>query len=214
MDRKLENKLIAAAARGDRPAAEALIKAHQGPLYSYILRMSGRPELAEDVVQEAFVRVLANLDRFDTRYRFSTWLFTIARRVFLNILDKKQAKNGYDETHERATDTPLPGIAGKGAPNAPDSPAVVSDSQSVVKDALQSALLTLPSVQREVVILFHQSDWPIWLVAEHLQLPVGTVKSHLHRGRERLRVALARMMDERRASRPAMEIWPIAEVRA
>lgn len=211
MDRKVENKLIAAAAKGDRSAAEALIKAHQGPLFSYILRLGGKADLAEDVVQEAFVRVLSNLDRFDTKYRFSTWLFTIAKRVYLNILDKKQAKGGYDEVGPRAT-TPRGGAIG--TPQAPDAPATTSDSQSVAKDALQSALMALPSVQREVVILFHQSDWPIWLVAEHLQLPVGTVKSHLHRGRERLRQALAQMMSERRASRPTMEIWPIAEVRA
>ena len=76
------------AAAGDRRAMEALIRAHQDALYAFILRMSGRPEVAEDIVQEAFVRVLKNLGRFDNRFRFSTWLFTIAKRLYMNSMQK------------------------------------------------------------------------------------------------------------------------------
>ena len=50
--------------------------------------------------------------------------------------------------------------------------------------------MTLPEDQREVIVLFHQHEWPIWLIAEHLRIPEGTVKSHLHRGRIRLREAI------------------------
>ena len=71
--RSLETKLIAQAKQGDGHAIAELIRAHQDALYAFILRMSHRPEIAEDIVQEAFVRVLKNLDRFDTRFRFSTW---------------------------------------------------------------------------------------------------------------------------------------------
>ena len=80
MAKEREHELIYDAKRGDVDAIQALIRAHQDALYAFILRMSGQPYLAEDIVQEAFVRVLGNLDRFDTRYRFSTWLFTIAKR--------------------------------------------------------------------------------------------------------------------------------------
>src|SRR5438067_254871 len=62
LDQKREQKLIRQAAAGDREAAGDLIKLHQTSVYAYILRMSGRPEVAEDIVQEAFVRVLTNLD--------------------------------------------------------------------------------------------------------------------------------------------------------
>src|SRR5688572_30386850 len=65
MKRVDEEKLISRACRGDKAAAEMLIRGHQASLYGYMLRMTGRPDLAEDVVQEAFVRVLSNLDRFD-----------------------------------------------------------------------------------------------------------------------------------------------------
>ncbi len=177
MLRSEERSLIERAAKGDKDAAAAMIRHHQQPLYAYMLRMSGRPDVAEDIVQEAFVRVLTNLDRFDFRYRFSTWLFTIARRLYLNAIAK----------HRPAYDTDMVG-GWKSAAGAPGAPVEADEQQDVLKDTLQAALLTLPDEQREVVILFHQHDWPIALIAQHLDMPEGTVKSHLHRGRKRLRV--------------------------
>ena len=88
MNRREEHVLVRKAAEGDRRAIEALIRAHQDSLYAFILRMSGRPETAEDIVQEAFVRVLRNLHRFDDRFRFSTWLFTIGKRLYMNAAQK------------------------------------------------------------------------------------------------------------------------------
>ncbi|HIB69134.1 MAG TPA: sigma-70 family RNA polymerase sigma factor, partial [Phycisphaerales bacterium] len=90
MDRNEERALIERAIAGERIAAGDLIRAHQRSVYAYILRMSGRPDVAEDIVQEAFVRVLGNLHRFDFRFRFSTWLFTIARRLYMNAMAKNR----------------------------------------------------------------------------------------------------------------------------
>lgn len=179
MTRTQEIKLIRRAAGGDRDAAGALIKGHQASLYAYLLRLSGRPEMAEDVVQEAFVRVLGNLDRFDSRFRFSTWLFTIARRVYFNICEKKKPAPESEIIGEWA-----------GCARAEGRSYEHDEVQSIYRDSLQTALMTLPVDQREVLVLFHQHEWPIWLIAEHLQIPEGTVKSHLHRGRVRLRDAL------------------------
>lgn len=179
MNRSEEQALIFAAAAGDRSAAGELVKAHQRSLYGYMLRMSGRNDVAEDVVQEAFVRVLTNLGRFDTRYRFSTWLFTIARRLYLNICEKRKplSVGEYNGSWESAGDRPEDGAAR-------------SETNVAAKDELQRALMALSLEQREALILFHQSAWPIWLIAEHLSMPEGTVKSHLHRGRRRLREIL------------------------
>src|ERR1043165_4415136 len=90
MKRVDEEKLILRATRGDRAAAEVLIRGHQQSLYSYMLRMTGQADVAEDVVQEAFVRVLSNLDRFDPRFRFSTWVFTIAKRLYVNMCQRQK----------------------------------------------------------------------------------------------------------------------------
>lgn len=181
MERNAEQNLISRAASGDRSAAEILVREHQGGLYSYILRLSGRADIAEDVVQEAFIRALTHLDRFDSRFRFTTWLFTIARRVFLNICDRKSARTGMscEEWDSRS------------GPDAErHSSEVEQGDGNQVRDALQAALMELPQEQREVVVLFHQQGWPIAVVAEHMEMPEGTVKSHLHRGRHRLREIL------------------------
>ncbi len=175
-----EHRLIGRAAAGDRAAAESLIRCHQASLFGYLLRMSGRPDVAEDVVQEAFVRVLKNLDRFDDRYRFSTWLFTIARRLYLNQREKLHP----------AYDSDAVGLAA-GRESRPEALAAEAEAGVQARGALESALLEVSLDQREVLVLFHQHDWPIWLIARHLGMPQGTVKSHLHRGRRRLREILS-----------------------
>ncbi len=192
MTRREEQRLIERAAAGDRSAAEACIKAHQASLYAYLLRLSGRPEVAEDIVQEAFVRVLTNLSRFDPRFRFSTWLFTIAKRLYMNACER--LKPAYDTD---AVD------AARANGHAPDRPAIAAEQAGNTHDALQRALAVLPHDQREIVILFHMLDWSVATIAQHMDMPVGTVKSHLHRGRRRMREALER---NERVARTMQEI--------
>jgi RNA polymerase sigma-70 factor (ECF subfamily) len=179
VNRGEEQVLVKRAAAGDRAAAEGLIRAHQQSLFAYLVRMSGRPEVAEDIVQEAFVRVLQHLDRFDPKFRFSTWLFTIARRLLVN--QAQRCKPAYD------TD----GVGRRESRwDSPETSASAGEASQGARAAIQRALLELNETQREVVILFHQLDWPIWLIAQHMGMPEGTVKSHLHRGRRRMKEVL------------------------
>ncbi len=180
MTRSVENALIRKACRGDGGAVETLIRAHQNALYAFMLRMSGRPETAEDVVQEAFVRVLKNLDRFDPRFRFSTWLFTIAKRLYMNQV-QKHSPSFESEIVE----------CWQGSSDEPEAPIVHAEVLSNAREAIDEALLTLNPQQREIVLLFHQQNWPISDIAEHLNMPEGTIKSHLHRARKRMRNAIA-----------------------
>ena len=179
MPRTEEREIIRRAAAGDRSAAEACIRAHQQSLFAYMLRMSGRPDVAEDIVQEAFVRVLTNLDRFDDRYRFSTWLFTIAKRLYVNACQK----------HKPIFDSDIVG-AWQGAGCESDWSPTRDEIQHNARSALDECLQLLPERQREIIILFHQQDWRIAVIARHLDMPEGTVKSHLHRGRRKLRLLL------------------------
>lgn len=179
MDRGEEQRLIRLAASGNRAAIEALVRSHQASLYAFVVRMTGRPEVAEDVVQESFVRVITNIQRFDTRFRFSTWLFTIARRLYLNIAQKSSP--GFDtDAVERRMDrenSPADGLADR-------------ESSRQRGEVLQRALAVLSPEQREVVLLFHQHEWPIKAIVDHMHIPEGTVKSHLHRARRALRDAI------------------------
>jgi RNA polymerase sigma-70 factor (ECF subfamily) len=179
MDRGEEQQLIRKAAQGSKAAIESLVRAHQSSLYGFVYRLTGRPEVAEDVVQESFVRVIMNIQRFDSRFRFSTWLFTIARRLYINSVQKSSP--GFDtDAVERST----------GASAGGDKRVADLDEQSDRRDRLEMALSVLSPDQREIFLLFHQHDWPIKVIAEHMQIPEGTVKSHLHRSRRAVRDAM------------------------
>ena len=179
MTRAEEQELIARARCGDALAITALIKGHQDSLYAFMLRMSGRPEVAEDVVQEAFVRVLKNLDRFDPKYRFSTWLFTIAKRLYVNWVQK---------FHPASESEIVDGWRGNVA--APDVRAVMEENQARARLAIEHGLASLGEVQREIVLLFHQQNWSITDISDYLEMPEGTIKSHLHRARRKMREAI------------------------
>ncbi|UCD75301.1 MAG: sigma-70 family RNA polymerase sigma factor [Phycisphaerales bacterium] len=171
-----ERALIGRARRGDAIAIEGLIRAHQDALYAFILRMSGRPDVAEDIVQEAFVRVLNNLDRFDDRFRFSTWVFTIAKRLYVNWIQKHRPAYDTETVNARQCHQ--------------ESPGGVTARREVlgnIRGLIETALAGLNEQQREIILLFHQQSWPITTIAEHLDMPEGTVKSHLHRARKRMK---------------------------
>lgn len=177
MTRDEEHRLIRDTIAGDRAATESLVRSHQASVFNYISKLSGKHHVAEDVVQEAFLRALTNLDKFDTRFRFSTWLFTIARRVYLNHA-QKMAPRSNAEFFES--------IEGEDARPSGESPA----PESVCASSLDIALQQLPFVQRNILVLFYSHDATITSIAEQLGLPEGTVKSHLHRGRMLLRELL------------------------
>ena len=193
MNKAAEHAVVRRAKAGDEKAVEALIRAHQDGLYAFILRMSGRPELAEDIVQEAFVRVLKNLHRFDSRFRFSTWLFTIAKRLYMNSIQKLGPSFDTQVVDRQHSNGPGPGLT-----------TARSETIRNLRGLIETALAALPPQQREIILLFHQQNWPIAEIAEHLRLPQGTVKSHLYRGRLRMRrTVLATGTMQRRAG----EVW-------
>jgi RNA polymerase sigma-70 factor (ECF subfamily) len=174
MDRPEELRLIRRAKRGDRSAIEALVEGHRPRLHHFLLRLTRCEQLADDVAQDAFVRVLKHLDRFDERFRFSTWLFTIARRLWINHIQKFRPVSDSDMVEARAS--------------ADRSAGEVERKEDRIRseDAVSRGLDCLNPRQREVVELFYGRDLPIQEIAARLQLPVGTVKSHLFRGRARI----------------------------
>jgi RNA polymerase sigma-70 factor (ECF subfamily) len=177
MTAREERQMIRAVLAGDRAAAEALVRAHQGSLYAYMLRMTGRPEVAEDVVQEAFFRALTHLNRYDDRFRFSTWLFTIAKRLYVNA----------NQRLAPAFDTDVVASASERGGGVAEDAGEARENSGTVRDALAVGLAALSRDQREAVVLFYQLGWAIEQIAEYLDQPEGTIKSHLHRARAKMR---------------------------
>jgi RNA polymerase sigma-70 factor (ECF subfamily) len=176
MDHAEEIRVIRHAKQGDPAAFAQLIESHQERLYRFLLRTSNQTELVEDAVQDAFTRVLKNIDRFDERYRFSTWLFTIARRLLLNSLQKKRPLNAGDWL-----DAASSGVMELSAETTDAS------EREFAAEILDGAMETLTPHQREIVILYHHKGKTVHQVADLLGMPEGTIKSHLHRARRRMR---------------------------
>jgi len=184
MTPRQERAVIRKVLTGDREAAAELVRAHQSSLYAYMLRMTGRPEVSEDVVQEAFVRALTHLERYDPKYRFSTWLFTIAKRLHVNACQRLAPC--YD------TDIISSAASKWDDDRAPLRPIFAAEADSSTRDAIETGLTALSHDQREAIILFYQLQWPIEQISEYLDQPEGTIKSHLHRARARMRDAIER----------------------
>jgi RNA polymerase sigma-70 factor (ECF subfamily) len=179
LDVKTERLTIKRAQRGDRDAISELIKAYQRPLEAFLFRLCGKSDLAEDLSQEAFVRVIRSLDRFDERFRFSTWLFTIGKRLLVNHQQKMRPTADSELVQWRA-----------GTSATPFTETVEIERGQRVQAMLTIALDALVSPQREIVLLFHQQGWPVQRISEELRMPEGTVKSHLFRARRRMLEAI------------------------
>ena len=184
MDHALETRLIRRAKQGDPAAFEDLIREHQIRLYRFLLRMCKQPELAEDVVQDAFVRVLGNIERFDERYRFSTWLFTIGRRLLMNSLQKHRPRSESEWVESWASDET-------------DFDIRLSDREGRKRAGviIEEAMDVLTPQQHEVVWLYHYKGRSVQEISNLLGIPTGTIKSHLHRARTRMREWIANDSD-------------------
>ena len=180
MTKDRENLLIRRAQRGDGDAIAELIREHQGALYAFMLRLCGRPDVAEDMVQEAFVRVIKNIDRFDPRFRFSTWTFTIARRLYVNHIQKCRPLSDSDGVEAWATES-----------DRPEDLMAAAEKRDHLRTIVDVAISCLTPLQRELVTLFHNGSWSIESLSAHFALPEGTIKSHLHRARKRMHATIS-----------------------
>lgn len=195
LDRERELELVRGAVGGDPRATAELVRAMQGPLYSYLLRMSRSSHVAEETTQEALYRAIKHIERFDSRWRFSTWVFTIARRLLSNAQQRKSPRID-SELVERAAPVapvaPIWGVHGWTQERGAES----LEQQRKQRMHIDRAIGMLPESQQEVVVLFHQLDWSIGQISELTGLAEGTVKSQLHRARVTLRELLSGLREE------------------
>ncbi len=176
---RVEKKLVRRAQRGDRAALREIIDQHKDRLYAFVLRTVRNHHDAEEVCQDAFLKAFRALDSFNPKYRFSTWLFTIGYRLCLNHLRRKKDAYGDTDFNRYAS----------GEHPADDHCAQSEDARHL-KNVVWDAVEKLSTAQRAAVILFYQHQQGCAEIAEVLELPVATVKSHLHRARAKLKELL------------------------
>jgi RNA polymerase sigma-70 factor (ECF subfamily) len=171
-----DEQLHRAALAGSEEAMAALYRRHGGLVYRFTLRMSRDAAVAEEITQEVFLALLTQIGQFDAaRGALSTWLCGIARRRLWRVLQRSQADVLFDLDEEGAAELPCPS----------DGPAELLLRQEAVA-AVRAGMDELPTVLREVVILCALEEMSYEQAAQVLAVPVGTVRSRLHRAKARL----------------------------
>lgn len=147
--------------------------------------MLGNVHEAEDIAQEAFIRAYVNIDSFDINRKFSTWLYRIATNLTIDRIRKK--KPDYYLDAEVAGTEGLTMYSQIAADGVLPEDAVLSLELS---DTIQKKILKLPDKYRTVIVLKYIDELSLIEIGEILNIPVGTVKTRIHRGREALRKQL------------------------
>ncbi len=189
-DEARDEDLVRRYLSGDRAAFAALVERHERRVYNLALRMTGREEDARDATQDALLTVLKKLSSFRGEAAFTTWLHRVTVNACYDLLRKRQRA----PLLERGEDD-LPAME---PPPAQDH----ADASNLSID-VQRALTRVPEDFRVVMILHDVQDLPQEEVAAILGIPVGTVKSRLHRGRIALAQALGVRPAQASGERPA-----------
>jgi RNA polymerase sigma-70 factor (ECF subfamily) len=175
--------------RKDAGLVDQLIVRYQHRLIRYLLYLTGNRELAEDLFQEVWMRVLVRGSQFNGQSRFETWLFTIARNLLID-LRRKRTMSSLDELFEAGSEDDRPV-----AMEITDTDPTPFEHFSKLEDRerVAAALLELDALHREVLVLRFHEELSLEEIAKVTHAPLSTVKSRLYRGLAMIRPRLERL---------------------
>lgn len=182
---ELIRKRIKQIKKGDQDAFAEIVELFKDKIYQLVYRMIGNSHEAEDIAQEAFIRAYININSFDVNRKFSTWLYRIATNLTIDRIRKKKpdyyldaevaGTEGLTMYSQVAADIALP---------------EVEVETMELQGEIQRQILKLPDKYRSVIVLKYIDELSLIEISEILEIPVGTVKTRIHRGREALRQQL------------------------
>ncbi len=188
-----DRELATLAAKGREPAFRELLSRYERPVFSLIFRMVRDRTLAEDLAQEAFIRAFNAIGSYKSSYKFSNWIFKIANNHTIDYLRKRK----------------LDTISIHGSPHA-SSPDQIEQTRLVVEShdespqqyvenkelgsQIEEAIGQLRPEYRSVILLRHVEGYAYDEIADMMDLPLGTVKTYLHRARHELKNHLSHLM--------------------
>ena len=153
---------------GDRKAFSQLVEAYQSPIRRFFFNLTGGDEeLSKDLAQDTFVKAWLNIESFRAAAKFSTWLYRIAYNIFYD----------YMRTKKISTDTDV---------EISDDRIVADTFDKDLSIDFARTLSILKEDERTAMLLFYMEDQSVNKIAKIMNCPSGTIKSHLHRGREKL----------------------------
>jgi RNA polymerase sigma-70 factor (ECF subfamily) len=178
-----DEDLVEAAQAGDRQALDQLLRRHLDLIHAVCTRMAGNPADGEDATQEALIAIVRGLPRFDGRASVRTWMYRVATNACLDELRRRGRR-------------PAPGLpeAVLERVDRADGPGL--DTAVADRLSIDQALVELPEEFRVAVVLRDVVGLDYAQIAQVLELPLGTVRSRIARGRDRLAVLLGRNLDD------------------
>jgi RNA polymerase sigma-70 factor (ECF subfamily) len=186
MDARAIAGLLARCQDGDRAAWDTLVDAYWQRLFGYALRATNNAELAQDMVQETFLRIVQRLGRYDDQGKFEAWLF----RILVNLVRDHGRSYSRHPTQSTVIETDGDRIELtdelSGKVPSPFDPLYLHEDV----DALQVAMRKLPEGDRQILLLRHFADMPFKDIARTLNCPIGTVLARAHRALGKLRTLM------------------------
>jgi RNA polymerase sigma-70 factor (ECF subfamily) len=181
-----DEELVASILEGETDLYAEVVGRYQGRLVNYLYRMLRNEEDAHDLAQEVFFKIYEALDRFDPKYRFSTWLFRVAQNAAIDRIRKRRLKlvslHRPPDQDSDGGDWDLPG----------DGPTPYQATRNVERGAaIHRAIDELPAEYKELISLRHYAEMSYDDIAKLKEMPLGTVKNKLFRGRQMLKERLA-----------------------
>ncbi len=187
-----DRELATHAARGHEPAFRELLVRYERPVFSLVYRMVRDRTLAEDLAQEAFIRAFNAIGSYKTSYKFSNWILKIANNHTIDHLRKRRLEtvsidgSPHARTADEVSQSQLV-IESKG-----EDPAQYVEHKEL-GGQIEHAIGELREEYRTVIVLRHVEGYAYDEIAEIMELPLGTVKTYLHRARAELRESLAQV---------------------
>ncbi|KZE67551.1 RNA polymerase subunit sigma [Fictibacillus phosphorivorans] len=181
MDALIAN-MVTQVKKGDQEAFEGIVDLFKDKIYRHCFRMVGNGHEAEDLAQETFLRAYRNISKYNNEYKFSTWIFRIATNLCIDRLRKKKpdyyldaevpGTDGANMYSQLSTEEPLP-------------EEVVTENEQW--NELQAEIMKLPEKYRTAILLKYVDDLSLEEISQIMDIPVPTVKTRIHRGREALK---------------------------
>ena len=182
---KTDAELVTSTLRGSQDAFRELVVRFERPVYSLVLRMVQEPGVAEDLAQEVFFKAYRRLDTYDPQWKFSSWLFKIAHNTTIDHLRRSVPDTVPLETEDEDRGDLSSVLADPTA----ESPEAASERKDLAR-SLEQAIARLRPEYREAVLMFYAHGASYQEICEVTGLPLGTVKTNLHRARKELAQAM------------------------
>jgi RNA polymerase sigma-70 factor (ECF subfamily) len=185
-----DHELVLLARNGSEKAFRELLDRYQRPVFSLVYRMVRDRERAEDLAQETFIKVFNHLERYDPKYKFSSWIFKIASNLAIDQLRKKEPETVSLEGSRHASTAEQQEATRIQIESRDENPEESLEAKELGA-GIEHAVGQLRPEYRTAIILRHVEGRPYEEIAQIMDVPLGTVKTYIRRARLELRETLA-----------------------